>query len=77
MKGRKKISDFLIDLRVPLFAKKQYPLLETASGEVIWLCGYRLDERFKLTPGTRRVLKLACIPLVSEEDHAPKHHGQR
>src|SRR5512142_3234194 len=77
MQGRKKVSDFLIDMHVPLFAKKRYPLLETTSGEVIWLCGYRLDDRFKLTERTRRVLKLACIPSVSEEGHAPKRHSQR
>ncbi len=77
MAGRKKISDFLIDGQVPRFAKKRYPLLETADGEVVWLCGCRLDDRFKLTDRTRRVLKLAYFPSVSEEDHAPKHHSKR
>lgn len=77
MEGRKKISDFLIDERVPLFEKKRYPVLQAASGDVVWLCGHRLDDRFKLTGQTRRVLRLAFIPLVSERDHAPDHQGQR
>ena len=75
MSGRKKVSDFLIDAQVPLFEKQRYPVLETAAGDIIWLCGQRLDERFKLTPRTRRVLKLAFVPIVSERDHAPDRHG--
>jgi tRNA(Ile)-lysidine synthase len=77
MEGRKKISDFLIDARVPLFEKKRFPVLQAVSGDVIWLCGHRLDDRFKLTGRTRRVLRLAFIPTASEKDHAPDPHGQR
>ncbi len=58
MSGRKKISDFFIDEKVPLYEKHRIPILLTEGGEVIWVCGMRLDDRFKITPGTRRVLKL-------------------
>ena len=58
MKGRKKVSDFLIDSKVPLFQKQQYPVLETEDGEIVWLCGQRIDDRFKLTETTRSVLRL-------------------
>ena len=27
-------------------------------GDVVWICGKRIDDRFKITPATRRVLKL-------------------
>jgi tRNA(Ile)-lysidine synthase len=63
MSGRKKISDFFVDEKVPLQEKHRIPLLLTASGEVIWVCGMRLDDRFKITPATRRVLKLEYLPL--------------
>jgi tRNA(Ile)-lysidine synthase len=58
MSGRKKISDFFVDEKIPLDEKHRIPLLVTAGGEVIWVCGMRLDDRFKITPATRRVLKL-------------------
>jgi tRNA(Ile)-lysidine synthase len=63
MSGRKKLSDFFVDEKVPLQEKHRIPLLLTATGEVIWVCGMRLDDRFKITPATRRVLKLEYLPL--------------
>jgi tRNA(Ile)-lysidine synthase len=58
MSGRKKISDFFVDEKIPLLEKHRIPILLSAGGEVIWVCGMRLDDRFKITPATRRVLKL-------------------
>jgi tRNA(Ile)-lysidine synthase len=58
MRARKKISDFFVDEKVPRHHKHRYPILETKDGDVIWLCGWRIDDRFKITPDTRRVLRL-------------------
>jgi tRNA(Ile)-lysidine synthase len=58
MSGRKKISDFFVDEKVPLHRKHRIPILLNAGGDVIWVCGMRLDDRFKITPATRRILKL-------------------
>jgi tRNA(Ile)-lysidine synthase len=58
MQTAKKVSDFFIDARIPLYEKRRYPLLETRDGEIIWLCGQRIDDRFKVTPATSRVLRL-------------------
>ena len=33
-------------------------LCRCRGGEVVWVCGMRLDDRFKITPATRRVLKM-------------------
>jgi tRNA(Ile)-lysidine synthase len=58
MQDRKKVSDFFIDSKVPVYEKRLFPVLETRDGEIVWLCGLRIDERFKVTEDTRRVLKL-------------------
>ena len=58
MEGRKKVSDFFVDEKVPARGKKSIPLLLTPGGEIVWVCGMRLDDRFKVTPATRRVMKL-------------------
>ena len=63
MSGRKKISDFFVDEKIPVQEKHRIPILLTAGGEVIWVCGMRLDDRFKITPATRRVLKLEYSSL--------------
>lgn len=57
MKQPKKISDFLIDLKVPVTEKEQVLLLISGS-EVMWVMGYRIDDRFRVTPGTKRILVL-------------------
>lgn len=55
--GEKKISDFLIDLKVPRHERREIPLLVCDEG-IVWLIGYRIDDRFKITKDTQRVLKL-------------------
>jgi tRNA(Ile)-lysidine synthase len=58
MRTRKKISDYFVDAKIPLYEKRNYPILETKDGAVIWLCGHRIDDRFKITDATRHVLRL-------------------
>jgi tRNA(Ile)-lysidine synthase len=58
LKGKKKISDFLIDQKVPLNLKDQVLLLTAADGKVVWVVGMRPDDRFKVTEETQRVLEL-------------------
>lgn len=49
MKGkRKKVQDILTDSKIDRFAKDRALVLENGDGRIIWLIGYRLDERFKL-----------------------------
>lgn len=57
MKSSKKISDFLIDLKIPLVKKQEIRVLE--SGEKIaWIIGYRIADWAKYTAATRNTLYL-------------------
>lgn len=58
MQGEKKISDFLIAEKVPVSQKKQIPILINADGKVIWLCGLRADDRFKVKSNTKKIIIL-------------------
>jgi tRNA(Ile)-lysidine synthase len=58
MSSRKKISNFFVDEKVPAYRKHRIPILATEDGEIVWVCGLRIDDRFKITATTRRVLKL-------------------
>ena len=60
MRQEKKLSDFLIDLKIPFNAKADITVLES-GGEIVWVVGYRINERFKVTPDTRRVLIVAEV----------------
>jgi tRNA(Ile)-lysidine synthase len=64
MKSRKKISDYFIDAKIPLYEKRNYPILETKDGTVIWVCGQRIDDRFKITEATHNVLRLDYRPAA-------------
>ncbi len=57
MNGWKKVSDFLIDTKVPVGLKDDVWLL-TQEGEVVWVIGMRADNRFRITDGTKKVLKV-------------------
>jgi len=55
MTGTKKVSDYLIDSKVPL-VDKQNVMVVTSKGNIVWLVSHRIDERYKITPETKRVL---------------------
>jgi len=57
MNDKKKISDYFIDMKIPLFKKHSIPLL-TSDETIVWVLGMRLDNRFIITPQTKRILKL-------------------
>jgi tRNA(Ile)-lysidine synthase len=54
MKGRKKVSDFLIDQKVPLHHKKSIYVLES-NNEIIWVVGLRTDNRYRIGAKTTKV----------------------
>ncbi len=55
MSQLKKISDFLIDLKVPV-TEKEKVLLLLSGDKVMWVMGYRIDNRFRVTDSTERIL---------------------
>ncbi len=55
MKHPKKLSDFFVDLKIPVNVKNKIPLI-IYQGEIIWIVGYRINDRFK-------VLKNSCLIL--------------
>lgn len=57
MKGQKKLSDFMIDVKIPLNLKSSVLVL-LSGGKIAWVIGKRIDDRFKIGPGTKRVYRL-------------------
>jgi tRNA(Ile)-lysidine synthase len=52
MKTYKKLSNYFIDQKIPLNEKRLIPILVNGNGEIIWIGGYRQDDRFKITGST-------------------------
>jgi tRNA(Ile)-lysidine synthase len=62
MKGKKKLSDFMIDKKIPLNLKKRLMVL-LSGGAIAWIAGYRSDDRFKIQDSTRKILKITYLEL--------------
>ncbi|WP_255711088.1 tRNA lysidine(34) synthetase TilS [Dyadobacter chenhuakuii] len=56
--ARKKLSDLFIDSKMDRFAKEQVLVLLNGNGEVIWVVGVRLDERYKVHGRTAHILQV-------------------
>ncbi|HNR27957.1 MAG TPA: tRNA lysidine(34) synthetase TilS [Bacteroidales bacterium] len=55
MKGFKKVSDFLIDQKVPAGDKKEICVLCSGSN-IVWVIGWRIDNRYRVTDNTTTIL---------------------
>lgn len=59
MKGSKKVSDFLNEQKIQSFKKREQMVLLNQD-RIVWVLGLRLDERFRVTPETKKVYQL-CL----------------
>ncbi len=65
MSSEKKLKEFFIDWKVPREERDLIPLI-TDSQNVIWVTGYQINEDYKVTDRTIRVLEIR-IDSVSNE----------
>jgi tRNA(Ile)-lysidine synthase len=59
---QKKLSDFLTDEKELIFPKPQMLVLES-DGEIVWVVGSRLSEKYKITRLSEKFLKLEVTKL--------------
>jgi tRNA(Ile)-lysidine synthase len=57
MQQQKKLSDFLIDSKIPVPLKAQVWVV-TSGGKIVWILGHRIDDRFKVTAHTEQVYEI-------------------
>ncbi len=58
MTGHKKLKDFFVDRKIPSHVRKSLPLLCLGS-KLVWVCGLRLDDRYKVRPETKKVVRIS------------------
>jgi tRNA(Ile)-lysidine synthase len=57
MSQLKKLNAFMIDARIPRHWRPRVPIVSSSAG-ILWVVGWRIDERMKVTAATRRVLDI-------------------
>ncbi|MEW6145099.1 MAG: tRNA lysidine(34) synthetase TilS [Thermodesulfobacteriota bacterium] len=58
MKGEKKLKNFFVDEKIPRFERYRIPIF-TSRGEIFWVGGMRIDDRFKVRRKGNKALKLS------------------
>jgi tRNA(Ile)-lysidine synthetase-like protein len=53
--GSQKVADFMINAKIPAAWRDSLPLL-VAGDAIVWVCGWRVDERFIVRPETKQIL---------------------
>jgi tRNA(Ile)-lysidine synthase len=56
----KKLQDYFTDIKFPKFLRSRVPIF-IYNGEIMWLGGIRLDNRFKVTDKNKEVLRMKLI----------------
>jgi tRNA(Ile)-lysidine synthase len=57
LESLKKVNTFMIDARIPRAWRENIPIVKSPE-QIIWLAGWRIDERAKVTEKTQKVLRL-------------------
>ena len=57
MRETKKIARFMSDAKISPDWRDRIPIINSPAG-ILWVAGYRIDERVKVTEQTKRVLRL-------------------
>jgi len=52
---RQRLADLMINVKIPQAERDRVPLLMCGE-DLVWVIGWRLDERFAVRADTRRVL---------------------
>jgi tRNA(Ile)-lysidine synthase len=62
LKGKKKLSDFLTELKLNMEEKSRQAVLLSGK-DIVWVAGLRIDDRYKITSDTKSVFHLQIIEL--------------
>lgn len=57
MNCKKKLSDFMVDTKVPLNLKDRVFVL-TSGEDIVWVVGHRIDNRYRITNNTKQVYEV-------------------
>jgi len=66
----KKLNEFMVDARIPRSWRDRIPIVRSQE-QVVWVVGWRMDDRVKLTEATREILRLEFMRFPEQSTHPP------
>jgi tRNA(Ile)-lysidine synthase len=60
MQGRSKLSDLMINLKIPLEARARWPVLRNGQ-EILWVVGLRMSNAYRIRPSTKEAVLVELI----------------
>lgn len=60
MTHKKKLSDFMIDEKIPLNLKERVFIMQSGK-EIVWVIGHRIDNRYKISTKSKSLCKIEFI----------------
>jgi tRNA(Ile)-lysidine synthase len=57
---KKKLQDFFVDLKVARDERDSIPLV-VSGGDIVWVAGYRADDRYRATERTKKFVRLGIV----------------
>ena len=62
MSRSKLVNSYLRDRKMSLYHKRSQLLLEDVNGKILWLINERIDQHYRITEGTQRMLIVRIMP---------------
>jgi tRNA(Ile)-lysidine synthase len=60
MNMSKKLHEFMVDAKIPRSWRGRIPIVYSPQ-QIIWVVGWRIDDRVKLTEASKEILRLEFI----------------
>ena len=64
MKGKQSIKKYFVSQKLDRLSKRKIPIV-TSNEKILWVVGFRQDDRFKITDNTKSILKLE-VEIIHE-----------
>ena len=59
----KKVKSFFIDQKIDRHQREKIMLVVDSSNQIVWITGYQIDNRFKITENTKKIIHIKQVTI--------------